>query len=187
MQKKTKWLLAVLLGCLCLTLAAGCSNDNSQTNNTQQLEQKIAELENRLNTGTPGTTTPSTGNTTGTPVVSQAPVAPQAPVASQAPVQTGNYDLTSIQTTTNQMIDKLNSAQPPSDFSQRYSQFRALKAEAKYVDDQIDLLEDQLKLDFKMGQLTYEQYHSLEKQLDLLGDQLDFARDSLKYRFGVDD
>ena len=40
-----KWIIAVLLGCSCVALAAGCSNDSQ----TQQLESKIADLENKLN------------------------------------------------------------------------------------------------------------------------------------------
>lgn len=187
-----KWILAALLGCSCLALAAGCSNDS----NTQQLESKIADLENKLNsaTGNAGgssSNTPantSAQNSTATPSVSSA-ASPSSPVAgNNAQGSTAaSYDLTSLTNATNEMVNKMNNAQPPNDFNQRRNQFYALKQEMQQVENQIDTTDDRAELDYKTGKMTYEEYRNLELQLDALDNQLDRAKDDLEYRFGIDD
>ena len=185
-----KWIIAVLLGCSCLALAAGCSDNNA----TQQLESKIADLENKLNSAT-GSAGGSTNNASANTSAQTSVVPPASSAASPSSQAAGNntqsskaasYDLNSLTNATNEMVNKMNNAQPPNDFNQRRDQFYALKQEVQQVENQIDITDDKAEMDYRAGGMSYEEYRNIELQLDALDSQLDHAKDNLEYRFGID-
>ncbi len=97
------------------------------------------------------------------------------------------YDLDSLQEKVEDIVKRVEAIQPTGTGEEIRGQFFALHQEIETVDNEIDLLDDKIGLDFMSGTLTWKEYIVLERKLDALEKRLDRAEDRLERTFHMDD
>ncbi|PEM45912.1 hypothetical protein [Bacillus wiedmannii] len=85
------------------------------------------------------------------------------------------------------IVEKANNTKPVGAKEENLNTYLTAKKEIDQLDDNIDLSDNQLEVDYRAGTITVEQYETKEREHDILEDQLEQAENALEARFGIDD
>lgn len=98
-----------------------------------------------------------------------------------------NYNFNEIISAVDALINRIRVTRPGGTRQEQYNQFLSLRLEIERLEDIIDLWEDQVKADYRAGEITRGEYKRVERILDSLDDRLDRAENLLKRIFSIDD
>lgn len=148
-----KWLIALLLGCGCMAVAAGCGADDTQ----KQMQDQINQLQNQLNSYTGGTSMPQVGDLpSGNPDVVTSQVVP--PPNASSSVQTPSNNQTASQAAAVQGQQTANNGQISLEQAKQIALKHAGVSNATFLKTQTDMDHGVMKyeLEFYAGNTEYD-------------------------------
>lgn len=96
-----------------------------------------------------------------------------------------NYNLNEIISSVETLVNLIRNTPPAGTRQEQYNQYLSFLREIEQLEDAIDLLENQVEADYRIGRITWEEYRNIDRILDSLDDQLDRAEDILEINFGI--
>lgn len=98
-----------------------------------------------------------------------------------------NYNLEELSSEVDTVISRIMTSMPFGTRRDQYNQFIIFRQQIEELEDNIDMLEDRVKADYRAGKITRAEYRNTDRLLDSLEDRLDRAEDYLERIFRVDD
>lgn len=98
-----------------------------------------------------------------------------------------DYQIDEIIAAVEALVSDIMGARLTGTRQEQYNQFLGLLQEIDQLENTIEMLEDRVKADYRVGTISREEYRNIDRILDGLDDRLDGAEDELKRIFGMED
>ncbi|PEL15197.1 hypothetical protein [Bacillus wiedmannii] len=154
-----KWMLIGAMSCLFLTACSTQADNNTEVQQLKVENDKLQKESSQL----------------------------QQELHKTGPAVNDTKQIQDFKNEVTSIVEKANNTKPVGAKEENLNTYLTAKKEIDQLDDNIDLSDNQLEVDYRAGTITVEQYETKEREHDILEDQLEQAENALEARFGIDD
>ncbi len=101
-------------------------------------------------------------------------------------MDTNQYSLNELTSEVEKVMSIIKQVSPSADIKQRMNEYFEFERQIKTTEHNIELSEEQLENDYRMGTIDLNTYKRYEISLDRLEDQLDMVEDQLEFIYQMD-
>lgn len=101
-------------------------------------------------------------------------------------MDTNQYSLNELTSEVEKVMSIIKQVSPSADIKQRMNEYFEFERQIKTTEHNIELSEEQLENDYRMGTIDLNIYKRYEISLDRLEDQLDMVEDQLEFIYQMD-
>lgn len=160
----------ILIGIASCSLLVACSNEN-QTETSAVTPKESNTANQQIETTNQQLTEESLNENKGIESTTE-------------PIDSKEWDQLTASITT--ILKKVQETIPTGTNSEQMTQFLALNQEIETLENQLDVYEDQIEVQFQSNQITANQFRTTDNEIEALENQLNQAEDILERVFQLD-